>query len=121
MRIVDVLAVPVQAGFFFDDQLAIRAGAAHDGFDYAGEPLTPGFRRVRQPGEAVSVLLLLDDGGVEFGDCAAVQYSGAGGRDPLFAARRRGRRSSETVVAPCAAQRRPRPTGSGPCPPGSTR
>jgi methylaspartate ammonia-lyase len=87
MRIVDVLAVPVQAGFFFDDQLAIRAGAAHDGFDYAGPPLTPGFARVRQPGEAVSVLLLLDDGGVEFGDCAAVQYSGAGGRDPLFAAR----------------------------------
>jgi methylaspartate ammonia-lyase len=87
MRIVDVLAVPVQAGFFFDDQLAIRAGAAHDGFDYTGAPLTPGFRRVRQPGEAVSVLLLLDDGGVEFGDCAAVQYSGAGGRDPLFAAR----------------------------------
>jgi methylaspartate ammonia-lyase len=87
MRIVDVLAVPVQAGFFFDDQLAIRAGAAHDGFDYAGPPLTPGFVRVRQPGEAVSVLLLLDDGGVEFGDCAAVQYSGAGGRDPLFAAR----------------------------------
>jgi methylaspartate ammonia-lyase len=86
MRIVDVLAVPVQAGFFFDDQLAIRAGAGHDGFDYTGEPLIPGFRRVRQPGEAVSVLLLLDDGGVEFGDCAAVQYSGAGGRDPLFTA-----------------------------------
>ena len=87
MRIVDVLAVPVQAGFFFDDQLAIRAGAAHDGFDYAGPPLTPGFGRVRQPGEAVSVLLLLDDGGGEFGDCAAGQDSGAGGRDPLFAAR----------------------------------
>jgi methylaspartate ammonia-lyase len=86
MRVVDVLAVPVQAGFFFDDQLAIRAGAGHDGFDYTGEPLIPGFRRVRQPGEAVSVLLVLDDGGIEFGDCAAVQYSGAGGRDPLFAA-----------------------------------
>jgi methylaspartate ammonia-lyase len=86
MRIADVLAVPVQAGFFFDDQVAIRAGAGHDGFDYTGEPRIPGFRRVRQPGEAVSVLLLLDDGGVEFGDCAAVQYSGAGGRDPLFTA-----------------------------------
>ena len=86
MRIADVLAVPVRAGFFFDDQLAIRAGAGHDGFDYTGEPRTPGFRRVRQPGEAVSVLLVLDDGGVEFGDCAAVQYSGAGGRDPLFSA-----------------------------------
>ena len=65
MRIADVLAVPVQAGFFFDDQLAIRAGAGHDGFDYTGEPLIPGFRRVRQPGEAVSVLLVLDDGGDE--------------------------------------------------------
>ena len=86
MRIADVLAVPVRSGFFFDDQLAIRAGAGHDGFDYTGEPRIPGFRRVRQPGEAVSVLLLLDDGGVEFGDCAAVQYSGAGGRDPLFTA-----------------------------------
>jgi methylaspartate ammonia-lyase len=99
MRIVDVLAVPVRAGFFFDDQLAIRAGAAHDGFDYTGAPLTPGFRRVRQPGEAVSVLLLLDDGGVEFGDCAAVQYSGAGGRDPLFAARD-AVAAVEAVVAP---------------------
>jgi methylaspartate ammonia-lyase len=99
MRIVDVLAVPVQAGFFFDDQLAIRAGAGHDGFDYTGTPLTPGFRRVRQPGEAVSVLLLLDDGGVEFGDCAAVQYSGAGGRDPLFAAAD-GTAVVEQVIAP---------------------
>jgi methylaspartate ammonia-lyase len=87
MRVTGVLAVPVLAGFFFDDQLAIRAGAGHDGFDYTGEPVTPGFTAVRQPGEAVSVLLVLDDGGVEFGDCAAVQYSGAGGRDPLFSAR----------------------------------
>jgi methylaspartate ammonia-lyase len=99
MRIVDVLAVPLQAGFFFDDQLAIRAGAGRDGFDYTGEPRIPGFRRVRQPGEAVSVLLLLDDGGVEFGDCAAVQYSGAGGRDPLFAARD-AVAAVEAVVAP---------------------
>jgi methylaspartate ammonia-lyase len=99
MRVVDVLAVPVRAGFFFDDQLAIRAGAGHDGFDYTGAPRTPGFGRVRQPGEAVSVLLLLDDGGVEFGDCAAVQYSGAGGRDPLFTARD-AVAAVEQVVAP---------------------
>ena len=120
MRIVDVLAVPVQAGFFFDDQLAIRAGAGHDGFDYTGPPQTPGFRRVRQPGEAVSVLLLLDDGGVEFGDCAAVQYSGAGGRDPLFARPRRGRRRRGRSSRPrCAAPTWPR--ASAPCPAGSTR
>ena len=66
------------------------------------------------------MLLLLDDGGVEFGDCAAVQYSGAGGRDPLFAARdaaaavERGRRA-RACGAPTW------PTGSAPCPPGSTR
>jgi methylaspartate ammonia-lyase len=88
VRVTDVLAVPVRAGFFADDQAAIRAGAAHDGFGYAGGPLTPGFRAVREPGEALSVLLVLEDGSAEFGDCAAVQYSGAGGRDPVFRAER---------------------------------
>jgi methylaspartate ammonia-lyase len=34
----------------------------------------------------LSVVLVLEDGSVEFGDCAAVQYSGAGGRDPVFSA-----------------------------------
>lgn len=84
MRIVDLLTVPVRSGFFTDDQAAIRAGAEHDGFGYAGTPLTPGFDAVRQAGEALSVLLVLDDGTVAHGDCAAVQYSGAGGRDPVF-------------------------------------
>ncbi len=32
------------------------------------------------------MLLVLEDGQVAVGDCAAVQYSGAGGRDPLFQA-----------------------------------
>ena len=31
-------------------------------------------------------MLVLDDGQIAYGDCAAVQYSGAGGRDPLFLA-----------------------------------
>lgn len=86
MRIVDVIAEPVHAGFFADDQAAIRTGAPEGVFTYEGTPITPGFRQIRQPGEAVSVLLLLSDGSVAFGDCAAVQYSGAGGRDPVFSA-----------------------------------
>jgi methylaspartate ammonia-lyase len=86
--VVDVITVPVRTGFYADDQSAIRAGAAHDGFRYVGEPLTPGFTSIRQPGEALSVLLVLDDGQVVHGDCAAVQYSGAGGRDPVFSAER---------------------------------
>ncbi|HUZ71141.1 MAG TPA: methylaspartate ammonia-lyase [Candidatus Saccharimonadales bacterium] len=87
MIITDVLAIPVRSGFFVDDQAAIGAGATHDGFTYAGDPVTAGLTRIRQAGEAVSVLLLLDDGQVAHGDCAAVQYSGVGGRDVVFDAR----------------------------------
>lgn len=84
MKILDLRTVPVRAGFFIDDQAAIKAGAVTDGFGYRGDPLTPGFGAVRQAGEALSVLLFLDDGSVANGDCAASQYSGAGGRDPVF-------------------------------------
>ncbi len=73
-------------GFFFDDQRAIKRGAAHDGFTYAGEPVTPGFTRIRQAGESISIILELENGRLAWGDAAAVQYSGAGGRDPLLTA-----------------------------------
>ena len=86
MKIAQVLCVPVRAGFFTDDAAAIAQGAQHDGFRYAGQPITPGFRQIRQAGEAMSVLLLLEDGQIAHGDCAAVQYSGVGGRDPVFTA-----------------------------------
>jgi methylaspartate ammonia-lyase len=86
MHVTDVLCVPVRSGFFTDDQAAIRAGAGHDGFAYAGSPVTPGFRSIRDAGEAVSVLLVLSDGQVAHGDCAAVQYQGVGGRDAVFRA-----------------------------------
>jgi len=84
MKIVDVIGVPGRTGFFFDDAAAIARGAGHDGFLYVGEPVTPGFSAIRQPGESLSVLLILEDGQVAHGDCAAVQYSGVGGRDPVF-------------------------------------
>ena len=86
MKIHEVLTVPVRTGFFVDDQAAIRAGAQHDGFAYVGDPITPGFGQIRQPGEALSVMLLCEDGSVAYGDCAAVQYSGAAGRDRVFSA-----------------------------------
>lgn len=87
MKIIDVVCAPGRTGFYFDDQRAIKKGAKHDGFTYTGEPVTPGFSAVRQAGEAISVMLILEDGQVAYGDCAAVQYSGAGGRDPLFLAK----------------------------------
>ncbi|MFP4441699.1 MAG: methylaspartate ammonia-lyase [Spirochaetia bacterium] len=86
MKISRALFVPASAGFFFDDQRAIKNGARHDGFTYVGKTKTAGFRRIREAGEAISCVLVLEDGQTALGDCAAVQYSGAGGRDPLFLA-----------------------------------
>ena len=86
MKIVNVVCAKGRTGFFFDDQRAIKKGAVSDGAAYLGDTVTPGFKTVRQAGEAISVMIVLEDGQVAYGDCAAVQYSGAGGRDPLFLA-----------------------------------
>lgn len=86
MKIVDVICSAGKTGFYFDDQRAIKKHAVADGAMYVGNTITDGFVSVRQAGESISVMLLLEDGQIAFGDCAAVQYSGAGGRDPLFVA-----------------------------------
>ena len=87
MKIIDVVCSEGRTGFYFDDQKAIVNGAGHDGFMYVGEPETEGFTSIRVPGESISVMLILENGEIAHGDCAAVQYSGAGGRDPLFIAK----------------------------------
>lgn len=86
MKIKDILFSAGKTGFFFDDQKAIKKGAKQDGFIYEGNPELPGFEAIRQAGESISVMIILEDGQIAVGDCAAVQYSGAGGRDPLFLA-----------------------------------
>ena len=86
MKIIDVVCSAGRTGFYFDDQRAIKQGAGHDGVFYVGAPVTEGFRSIRQAGESISVMIILEDGQIAYGDCAAVQYSGAGGRDPLFLA-----------------------------------
>lgn len=87
-HIQSVQAVPVSGGFYFDDQRAILDGAEKEGFAYVSPPKTDEFEEIREPAEAVSVLIELEDGIVATGDCAAVQYTGAGGRDPVFRARK---------------------------------
>ncbi len=61
MKIKKVLAVPTLSGFYFDDQKAIKGGARPDGFTYLGKARIEGFSSIRQPGEAISIILLLDD------------------------------------------------------------
>ncbi|MCX8160379.1 MAG: methylaspartate ammonia-lyase [Candidatus Saccharicenans sp.] len=86
MKIKRVLFVPGKSAFFFDDQKAIKKGARANGFVYEGKPVTRGFQSIRMAGESLSIILELEDGQLAIGDCAAVQYSGVGGRDPLFLA-----------------------------------
>ncbi|WP_254862854.1 methylaspartate ammonia-lyase [Halovivax gelatinilyticus] len=84
MIVESITATPGVSGFFVDDQRAITAGAQRDGFAYRGEPVTPGFDRIRQPGTSLVVTIECSDGTSLRGDCVTVQYSGAGGRDPVF-------------------------------------
>ncbi|MGX9575430.1 methylaspartate ammonia-lyase [Mesorhizobium sp. f-mel] len=84
MQIKDVLLAPGNGAFFYDDQAAIRAGATQDSLIYLDEPITPGFASIRVPASSLSIGLALTDGTVVWGDMMGVQYSGAGGRDPVF-------------------------------------
>ncbi|MER8773017.1 methylaspartate ammonia-lyase [Mesorhizobium sp. M0960] len=82
--IKEVLLAPGNGAFFYDDQAAIKSGAIQHGFIYAGKSMTPGFTSIRIPASSLSVGLVLADDTVVWGDMMNVQYSGAGGRDPLF-------------------------------------
>ncbi|MGH1542206.1 MAG: methylaspartate ammonia-lyase [Arenicella sp.] len=84
MKITQAHFVAGKSAFYFDDQQAIKNGADQNGFIYTGDPSTAGFSSIRQAGECISILLQLENGSIAKGDCVAVQYSGAGGRDPLF-------------------------------------
>ncbi|MBU1536195.1 methylaspartate ammonia-lyase [Myxococcota bacterium] len=86
MKIIKALFTPGTSAFFFDDQRAIKKGAHQDGFVYEGAPVTEKFTRIREAGQSMGIQLILEDGQIALGECAAVQYSGAGGRDPLFLA-----------------------------------
>ena len=86
MKIIDVVLSKGLTGYYLDDKHAIQKGAKLDGNFYFGNPVTEGFKTVRQPGESVSIILVLEDGQIAYGDCVTGQYSGIGGRDrPFFA------------------------------------
>lgn len=88
MKIKKLITSVGLSGYFNMDYKAIRTqGPELDGFIYHGEPMTPGFTRIKQPGESISVLLVLEDGQVAWGDCIDVIFTASAGRDPLFKAR----------------------------------
>ena len=84
MRIREVVFSVGQSGYLHRDLMAIKAGARADGFIFHGEPVLPGYKSIVEPGTTISVMLVLEDGQVAFGDCADVILAGAAGRDRVF-------------------------------------
>ncbi len=104
-RIVAVLTVPAVGGYYYEDLEALQSRSIPLPERYTAPAVMPGFRRVREVAEAVSVGLVLGGGDgdpgdeVAWGDCVAVAYSGKAGRDPPFRARD-GQRTIRQTVAP---------------------
>ncbi len=86
MKTKQVLTSKGLTGFYSDDKKAILHDAEPDGFLYKGSPMTEGFKRIREPGESISVIILLEDGQFAYGDCCEAQYPAGGGRYPRFRA-----------------------------------
>ena len=88
MKVQDVICAPGRSGYMHRDLLAIKSGkAVPDGSLYKGQPLSPGFTKIIEPATIISVMLVLDDGQIAFGDCADVILAGVAGRDPAFNAK----------------------------------
>ncbi|MBK8322966.1 MAG: methylaspartate ammonia-lyase [Betaproteobacteria bacterium] len=74
-------------GYWVNDQPAVQAGATRDGFFFKGDPVTPGFKAIREPSTAYCVTVELADGQLAYGDCVTVFNAGCAGRPrPLRAA-----------------------------------
>ena len=87
MRVNQVICVPGRSGYMHRDLMAIKAGAIPDGGLYRGKAVSPGFTNIVEPATIISVMLVLEDGQIAFGDCADVILAGVAGRDPAFNSR----------------------------------
>jgi methylaspartate ammonia-lyase len=86
MIVRDLVCATGRAGYFNKDLAAIKRNPVADGFAYRGHAISSGFRQIIQPGESVSVMLVLEDGQVAIGDCVDVILAGIAGRDAVFQA-----------------------------------
>jgi methylaspartate ammonia-lyase len=85
-EIIRVLAVPAVGSYYYTDLTALQDNPLPIADQYTANPMSSGFRRVREVAEAVSVGLMLSNGRVAWGDCVGVAYAGKAGRDPVFRA-----------------------------------
>lgn len=86
MRIKNVIAVPVSGSYYCEDVSALQDSPLPLADRYFAPAKHPSFKFLREPGEAVSVGVVLENGVVAWGDCVGVAYGGKAGRDPVFRA-----------------------------------
>jgi methylaspartate ammonia-lyase len=83
MKIGNVLAAPGAAAWYSTDLEAVRRGARTDkiGLIFQDPPVSAGFTSVRQPAQAVCVMIVLDNGHIAYGDCVATTFPGQNDKD----------------------------------------
>ena len=87
MKILDVFAVPGKGSYYCEDVTALQDNPLPLEERYFAPARHSSFNFIREPGEVVSVGLLLENGAVAWGDCVGVAYGGKAGRDPVFRAK----------------------------------
>jgi len=97
-NITQVLTLPTAGAYFFDDLAALQKKPLPESERYTAQPITPGFHAVREPAEALAVGVVLENGIVGWGECSAVEFSGAAGRDPVFRADTALKRIKQLVI-----------------------
>ena len=85
MKIIDVKYFPIVAGWYCDDKQALEQGLVKsEYYMLTGNPITQGFKKVREVGTGIGVSIKLENGRVYYGDGTSVTYAGVAGRDQLF-------------------------------------
>lgn len=84
MRIERVIAVPALGSYYCEDVTRLQQNPIPLAERYHTKSESPSFKFVREPGEAVSVGIKLEDGFMAWGDCVSVAYAGKAGRDGVF-------------------------------------
>jgi len=97
LRIKNVIAVPASGSYYCEDVSALQDSPLPLADRYFAPAKHPSFKFLREPGEAVSVGVVLENGVVAWGDCVGVAYGGKAGRDPVFRAQDGMRWVLETV------------------------
>lgn len=102
MRIRRLLTVASQGSYYCEDLTALQTNPVPLAERYTTPSSNPYFKYLREPGEAVSVGVELDDNTIHWGDCVSVAYAGKAGRDGAFRSKE-GIREITEVIAPLLA------------------